>query len=377
MNAPPRTRIPLSSRLTRRGLLGWAAAGSAAAALSGCASGSQPKPTAKIEPKIDGDLNFFNWSDYIDPEIVSSFEKEYDVKVSFTYFSGQDELVAKIASGAPYDLAVAGSHSVPKLVKSDLLRPFDHSELSNWGEVTEFFTDPPYDPGAKYTVPYDVGSNGITWRTDKIQGEMTGSWNDLWDHPEAADRIWVFDAMQMALGMSLLRLGHSVNSSDAAQVKAAADELIKLKPRMGGFSSDDLTLMENGQGWLLQAYSGSTYQALNAVDDPSALEYQACKEGGLFNADNMVIPAAAKAPGTALAFIDWVLKPENAAANVKFHGYPMPTQAGLESFKDMVKDFPFLAGDLELMDKPELWLESLEGERLDLWNNEWSRVRAS
>jgi spermidine/putrescine-binding protein len=367
----------LRTPMSRRRFMKGAAVLGGAALLEACASNSTPGSGASQKPiqaKVDGDLYYFNWAQYISPKLIAGFEKEFGVKVHKTYFENEDEVVAKVGAGQPYDIAVIGGYNLPKLVAANKLLEIDHSQLTNYSQVNPFFNDPPYDPGAKHSVPYDVGPEGIAYRTDLVQS-MTGSWNDLWTHPEAKGHIYVLDSMQDTIGMALLRDGFDLNSGDPSQLDKAGNSLLQLKPSLGGFSSNDYNMVHD-QAWMMQAWTGDIYYFLSVAKDPSLVRWQGCKEGSLFSADNMVIPAAAKHPGTAMLFIDWMLQPEHAATNVQYIGYPVPTTAGMAEYSKMIKDFPWLAvGDNDLND-PSHWMQPLEGQKLSLWTQEWTKVKA-
>jgi len=369
------------SRISRRSMLKGAALLGGAVLLDACANNSSPSAASggssapPIEPKIDGDLYYFNWAQYINPKIISGFEDHYGVTVHKTYFENEDEVVAKVGAGQPYDVAVIGGYNLPKLIAANKLREIDHSTLQNYGEVMSFFNDPPYDPSAKHSVPYDVGPEGIAYRTDMVQN-MTGSWNDLWTHPEAKGHTYVLDSMEDTIGMSLLRSGFALNASDPSQLDQAGNALIDLKPNLAGFSSNDYNMVHD-QAWMMQAWTGDIYYYLSVADNPDLVRWQACKEGTLFSADNMVIPVAAKHPGTALLFIDWVTHPENAVLNVDYIGYPVPTKAGMAEYNKLIKNYPWLAiGDDDLSD-PSQWMTSLTGSQLALWTSTWTKVKAA
>mgnify|MGYP002682679127 CR=1 FL=1 len=183
------------------------------------------------EEQPDGDLIYFSWADFIDPALVKAFEKEYGVKVKLSYFDSDDAMVQKVASGLPYDFVCTNSAYLPRMIQAELLQPIPHAELANMGEVIDFFQDPFFDPGARYSLPYGGGPTGIAWRTDKIDSTtVTGAWEDLWQTAEADGKKYVLDQIEEALGMSLQRLGYDIDTGDAGQLDEAAQELIDLKP---------------------------------------------------------------------------------------------------------------------------------------------------
>ncbi len=368
---PQLSRRRLLSSAARAGLL--IGAGGLASA---CAtSASAAKPAEPIKAKIDGDLSIFNWAQYMNPAVIKGFEKEYGVAVHQTFFDNDEAMLAKIAAGVPFDFVVpSGGNYIPRLVAANLLTPIPHHELRNYGQLLPFFRDPFYDRGARYSLPYAIGTTGIAWRSDRV-GNMTGSWNDLWSHPDARGKIYVLDELADALGMSLIRLGHNINSTVPSQVNAAANALVQLKPQLGGFSTSDITNLDNGQAWIEHAWSGDVYVALSQAKNPHLFRYETCREGVPTWADTMAIPSNARHPGTALLFIDYLLDPAVSAKNATWVGYPTGTVAGTAAFNTLVKDFPWLQLTESMLEHGE-WSKPLEGAGLQLWDEAWTRVKA-
>ncbi len=348
-------------------------AGAVAAACGG--TSASPGSSKPIKAKLDGDLTIFNWAQYMNPAVIKGFEKTYGVAVHQTFFDNDEAMLAKLAAGVPFDFVVpSGGNYIPRLVKAGLLTPIPHHELKNFDQVLPFFTDPFYDRGARYSLPYAAGTTGIAWRTDRIPA-MTGSWNDLWDHPEARGKIFLLDELADTIGMSLIRLGYNINSTVPSQVNAAASALLKLKPMLAGFSTNDITNLDNGQAWIEHAWSGDVYVALTQAKDPHIFRYETCKEGVPTWADTMAIPKNAQHPGTALLFIDYLLDPEVSAKNATWVGYPTGTKAGTAAFNSLVKDFPWLQMTESMLEHGE-WSKPLLGAGLTLWDEAWTRVKA-
>ncbi len=370
---------------TRRGFLSAAGVLAAGGLVSACGGGSTTSAGSTSGPeaaaaKVDGDLHFFSWADYVPPDVMKSFEQEYGVKIKQTFYATSQEAQAKLSSGQPYDLSFIGSQHIPKLSAAGLLRQVDHSQLENAGELLEFFKDPPYDPGSKHIASsYAIGGVGLAWRKDRL-GDLTGSWKDLWDFAGEADgRTFMFDDFQLSLSVALTRLGHPIDSSDPAQLEEAADSIIELKKSsLGGFSPTGIQdILGSGRATLMMAYAGDTRQVLLASKTPETIGFQFNSENLLFNSDNFVLPAAGKAPGTAMLFVDWVLRPDNMKKVVEFIGYPVPTTTGMAEYARIVEDYPELTFDENVVSDSSSWLPTLSGETLDLWNQTWTRVKAS
>lgn len=338
-------------------------------------SATQGSPSPLVYPKaqIDGDLNLFNWSQYMNPDLITAFAKEYGVKVNTPYFDNMEDMLAKLNAGVSYDLTFPTMDYVDDLVKAGQLLPIDHTQLTNWKEVPTYFNDPWYDPKATYSVPYALWTTGIMWRTDQVQG-MTGSWNDFWlQAPKYHDKMFLLYDFQEVLGMSLLRQGHDINSGNRSELDSAVAEVLKIKSGLRGLETDDITNTVNGTAWIHHAWSGDVYQVISQVNDPSTISYQTCKEGVPTGNDTFVIPKNAQHPGTALKFIDYMLAPENAASNVGYFGYPQVTNAGIVAYQKLVAQYPFLNMTL---DQAINGLREITptGSKKQLWVQEWRKI---
>jgi spermidine/putrescine transport system substrate-binding protein len=348
-------------------------------ACGGTTGSAEVSPTPIVYPKaqIDGDLEYFNWTEYLNPDLITSFEKHYGVKVNQTNFDNMQGMMAKLNAGIPYDLTFPTGDYVELLVKADQLTPIDHSQLDNWKEVPSYFNDPWYDKKGIHSVPYAMWTTGIAWRTDQVPDSMTGSWGDLWTlAPKYSGKLYLLDDYQEVLGMSLVRLKYDINSGNKDQVNKAVDELLKIKPYVGKFSTDDITNMVSGSAAIHHSWSGDIYQVISQVDKPEIWRYETCMEGVPTGNDTFVIPKNAKHPGTAMKFIDWMLAPENAKANVEYFGYPMVTTDGISAYQKLVSDYPFLGLTL---DQAIHGLREIAptGAKLQLWNQAWTKVKAA
>ncbi|HEU5217989.1 MAG TPA: extracellular solute-binding protein, partial [Gemmatimonadales bacterium] len=157
-------------RLSRRDFL-ERALGSipAAALLQSCGRGKAVGPRAgstELGP-VEKELNIYNWSDYIGPEVIPAFEKEAGVKVTYDTFESSEEMVAKLQAGATgYDIVVPTTYAVTVLLETGLLAPLSTRYLTNLGNIAPVFRGLAHDPDNRYTVPWQWGMTGIAWRKD-------------------------------------------------------------------------------------------------------------------------------------------------------------------------------------------------------------------
>lgn len=365
-------------RMSRRTFLGAAGAATLGVGLAACGAKSAPisgaSTVASIKPQVDGDLNYFNWSDYMNPTIIKGFEKEYGVKVHQSYFDNMSGMMAKIRAGVSYDVTFPEAVEAYQLREGGYLLAYDHSELSTWKQVIPFFHNPWYDPESLHTVPYVLWTTGIGWNSEKV-GDMTASWDDLWNHPEAKGYINLLNDMHETLGMSLLRLGYDFNSVDPGELGKATDALLQLKPLLRSITTDDIPAISGGQVWIHHCWSGDFWIAMSRMkaSERKYWKYETCKEGVPVGSDTMVILKNAPHPGTALLFIDWVLA--HAAENVGWVGFPMPETHALSAFGKIVSDYPSLNVTVDMLTHGEPF-KYLGQAGLQLWTQDWTKFRA-
>jgi spermidine/putrescine transport system substrate-binding protein len=347
-------------------------------ALAGCAtSASSTASSTALKAKIDGDLELFNWAQYVAPSVVSSFQKTYGVKVNTSFFDSDQAMVDKVAAGVAYDLVIGNSAYLPPLIQSGLLQQIPHGQLKYFSSsLLPFFKSPFYDRGAKYSLPWGYGPTGFGYRSDKIS-HVTGSWADLWAHPEAKGKIYLLDQIEETIGMSLLRLGYDVNSGSSAQVAKAVTAVKTLEPQLAGFTTSAHDLLANGSAWMAHCWINDVYLALQAEKSPPPgnIVFVRPKEGTPVAVDVMTIPKAAHHPGTALVFADWVLRPDNSAAQAAWQAQAVGTYAGNSAYNKGVKGFPSLITTSDILTKGK-WKLTLTGARRTLWNQAWTEIKA-
>lgn len=358
--------------------------GGAAAALwlAACGNSSGGGGTSATleppKPEIDGDLAYYAPTGYVPDEVLAAFETEYDVKINQTYFSTVDEMIQKLGAGASYDITFMPSNFFARATAANLLLPIDHGVMQNWGEVTELFNDPPFEPKAEHLAgPYAMGGIGLAYRKSRVSG-LTGSWNDLWDlAPKLDRRAFIFDDVTVSMTMALGRLGLPTDTASAEDLDKAAESLIELRRSLGGFGSSAGEKLTNGEADLLMNYTGATFSALKDAPFADDIGFEFCRETLAFNSDCLAIPAAAEHPGTGLLFADFLLRPDNMAKIVDFVGYPIATKTGLSTYTTLVEKYPFLDYDEAVLSDPSVWLASLQDQQLTAWNQAWTRVKAS
>jgi spermidine/putrescine transport system substrate-binding protein len=345
LTPPPRPSGRPTRRSVLRGAAGALLGAAALPALSGCGY-LNTEVTADdlppVTPEIDGDLVYFNWADYVDPTVLSGFCSEYKVSITQANYDSMESMAAKIAAGNKYDIIFPSAKWTQRMAQAGQLRRIDRSRMVNAPAIFKgypYFADPWYDADSGHSIPFSMYKTGIAWRKDKLGPALGGSWSDLWDR-RAAGYTYLLDDEDEVLGVGALRLGYDVNTGDQHRLARITDLLATVRPLLRGFSSDDYTNILDGNAWIQHMWSGDMAAVLSQADDASIYGFETCREGTPINSDCYAIPRDAEHPGTALLFIDYMLRPENVRKNIAYIGYPMPVPGTEEDYRKLVAPFP-------------------------------------
>jgi spermidine/putrescine-binding protein len=277
---------------------------------------------------LDRELYLFNWDRYVDPQILKDFETEFGVRVIEDHYASNEDLLAKLqAGGAGYDVAVPSDYMVRIMIRQGLLARLDHSNLPNLRNLGSRFRAPAYDPRLEFSVPYLWGTSGIGYLGKRVQPAPT-SWADLFD-PERLKahkgRVSMLNDMREAIGAALIYKGFSPNTRDPAQLAAARDVLLRQKPLLAKYDSENYEdSLVAGETVLAHGWSGEIFTAQK--DNPDIL-FALPREGTFLFVDNLVIPARSKRKRTAEVFINYLMRPEIAARNSVTLRYPTPNES--------------------------------------------------
>jgi spermidine/putrescine-binding protein len=348
--------------------------------LAACGAPAAPAEPAAGEPAAmepASELQIYNWTEYIDPEIYAMFEEETGIKVVENNFGSNEELLAKLQGGASgYDLIFPSDYTVSIMIEEGMLAALDHSQIPNLANLGETFTQVPFDPGNVYCVPYQWGTTGLGYNSAEID-EPT-SWAVLFEpDPDGPTygRTTMLDDPRESFAAALVFLGESVNSTDEATLAQARDLLIQAKAGLAGFDSDQFEdLLAAGETLMAHAWNGDILMGQEENED---LAYAVPEEGGVIWIDNMCIPATTPADRALAAhmFIDFLLRPEIGALISEFTYYATPNEAA-----EALLDEEFLSDTTVY--PPEETLSRLQfleplGEFESVYQRMWDEVKSA
>ncbi len=317
-----------------------------------CGGGSSEAQVAADEcslGEVDGDLNLYNWTEYIPTgsvaeeaevtDLLAAFEEEYGVDVVLTEYDSNEVMLAQIDAGVAFDLIVPSDYMVSIMKTSDLLVKLNPDTIPNLTNIADEFTDLPYDPGNEYSVPYQWGTTGIGYHYGVIDDEEGVSWGVIFD-PELAEPnagfISLLDDERETMGAALIYLGYSINTKDEAEVDEAAALIKETAERLAAFNSSGYwDLLVQGETVVSQGWNGDFLFAYDeaSTDDYDAYEdfgYAIPLEGAAAWVDTMAIPVTAEHPCTAQTFINFILDPFYGAELTNYNYYASPNAAAEE-----------------------------------------------
>ncbi len=327
---------------------------------SGCGGGDDDKR-----------LNVYIWTNYITQELLDRFTAQTGIRVKFDVYDSNEAVLEKLASGASdYDIVVPTDYMVRILIKQGLLVPLDHGRLTNLGNITAKFRNPPFDPDNAHSVPYLWGTTGFAYNKTKV-GAALDSWAAVFDE-RWKGRILMLDDMRECFGAALRVLGRSANSTNATELAAARDLLIKQKPLVKTYNSSDFAgILRSGDVWIAHGYNG---ELAKACDEDKNLAYVIPKEGCTVWMDNLCIPKSARHVEAAHTFINYMLEGKNIAAVVNATSYACANDAARLFIKPALLADPARYPDEATVKRCD-FLDDL-GESLQLRDRYWTEVKA-
>ena len=322
----------------------------------------------------NGKVVVFNWGEYIDPDVLTMFQEETGIEVVYDEFETNEIMYPKVESGAAkYDVICPSDYMIQKMIEHDLLAEINFDNVPNstnigkdyWNQSKQF------DPDNKYSVPYCWGTVGILYNKTMVD-EPIKSWSALWDE-KYADNILMQDSVRDAFMVALSYAGHSINSTDPAQLEEARDLLIQQKPLTQAYVIDQVRdKMIGGEAAIGVIYSG---EAIFTQRENPDLEYVIPEEGTNIWIDSWVIPKNAENKENAEKFIDYMCRADIALKNLDYITYSTPNEAA----KELIEDEAIKNSKIAFPDFSQYKLSTFSylGEEMDEYYNQlWKEVKS-
>ena len=324
----------------------------------------------------DEKLVVYNWGEYIDPEVLTIFEKETGIDVIYEEFETNEILYPKISSGAiAYDVICPSDYMIQRMIKNDLLSEIDFDNIPNLKNIGKQYLEQSrqFDPENKYSVPYCWGTVGILYNKTMVD-EPVDSWSILWDE-KYKDSILMQYSVRDAFGVALKYLGYSLNSTDLDELTEAKNLLIEQKPLVQAYVIDQVRdKMIGNEAAIGVIYSG---EAIYTQKENSNLEYVIPKEGSNIWIDSWVIPKNAEHKENAEKFINFLCRPDIALMNFDYITYSTPNEAARELIEDDdIRNSKIAFPDLSKYDNLETF-QYLGTEADQTYGDLWNKVKSS
>ena len=369
-------------------------------------------------------LKVYNWSDYIDEELIGEFEQWYEeqtgdpVKVVYQTFDINETMLSKIEKGQEdYDVVCPSDYIIEKMLRNDLVLPIDmdFGETPNYikGSLSPYIVSclKALDTGDKdandYAVGYMWGTTGFIYNTKYVDRKDVSTW-DVLRNPKYADKIFVKDAARDIYSQIIIFL----KKDEIAEGKVTMEELLRdpsqenvdlverylmqIKGQVAGYEADfGKDQMTQERGWISLNWSGDACWAIDEAAEVGVdLDYVVPDEGATVWFDGWVIPKYARNVKAASYFINFMCKPENAIRNSEEIGYVSAcgTPEILDHFQDEEFDpvnltYFFGEGADSIRINPVMYPDQAVIERCALehdWGEDsqmlismWSRVKGS
>jgi spermidine/putrescine transport system substrate-binding protein len=330
-------------------------------------------------------LHLYNWNNYIAPETVKRFEEQCKCEVRQTYYSDNEELLAKLAAGAKgYDILVPTGNALESLIKQQALKPIDKKALPNFKNINQAYVDTAFDKGNQYSVPYAYTVTMLGYNDQKLKelGITVDSWAAIFD-PKVLEklkgRVTVLDSSGELFAAALKYLGYSANDTDEKHLKEAADVIKRAKPYWAAFNASSyIKELTAGNIWLAHGYSNDFFQAdldAQAAKRPFRIVKALPKEGAVLALDSMVIHKGAPRPDLALQFMNFMLDGKNSAELTNLIGSGNPNTQATQYIKPEIARDKAIFPDAVTLAKLEQ-LKDLTAAQRRARSKTWTEIKA-
>ena len=355
--------------------------------LSGCSvrkdtSDSENSGSSNGSGSGDRVGNVCSWGEYIDESLIDQFEEATGIKVNYQTAESNEVLYSQLSmGGVDYDVIVPSDYMISQLIEEDMLAELNYDNIPNFEKIDDRFKNLSYDPENKYTVPYTWGTLGIISNTAKVQEPIT-SWSAMFD-PQYAGNVLLINNSRDALGIALLYLGYSVNTTDEAEIQEAYQliaDAVKNGVYQGKVMDEVFQKMEGGNAAIATYYAGDYLSMLENNED---LAYVVPEEGSNWFVDAMCVLKTSQHKEEAEAWINFMASTEANLRNMDYIWYASPNAEALETYPAYYEEtygepldpalYEIMAPSQEVLDRCEAYLV-LPAETRTLYNDLWTQL---
>jgi spermidine/putrescine-binding protein len=345
------------------------------------ASPSPAGPSPSPSPSVGTELGIYAWADDVDPDTIDEFGLRSGVSnVRFETFGSHSALLEGLAGGSTgHDIIALSAQHLPELIEKGHIAKLDLGRVPNAGLVNPAFQHLWWDPQQAYHVPKDYGdTTGILYRGNAITLPPR-SWKefDALLKADATSKTIVVDSMDDVFVYPLKMLGHSVNSTDKAELKEARTVLLDAAPHILAVDSDSYgAKLASGEATLALGWTGPLFSEL-ATEESADAGYVVPAEGSLFRLNAWTLLADAPHPDAAYAWLDFIQDPEIAAAESNHSGYATVNDEARPLVDKALLENPAIYPPAAVVPYLEAAKDnSASTQRLDIWEEFKARIAA-
>jgi spermidine/putrescine transport system substrate-binding protein len=334
----------MKKNAAKKGLFLGAVAVLSAAMVMGCGKSSENAGSGDSDTvKIGGELNLFAWDAMFPQEVLDGFEEETGVKINYSNFDSNEAMLAKLeeGNGSGYDVVYCDDYIIEVAIEEGLAQKLDKEKISTYGNLDPRFMSQFYDPTNEYTVPYGAGIPLIVYDPALTDVDIKG-YNDLWN-PALVDNVAITANYRVISGITLLSMGKHFNEEDPAVIQEAGDKMLELAPNIRVISdSNAQDFLISGEVAAAFLYNSQVYLAMTAKE---GLKMVYPEEGLGYGFMAGFIPSGSGNLDAALAFMDYLNRPEIAAKCFEFLGYYCTNKAAEPYIAEEMKQYLVLPED--------------------------------
>lgn len=294
------------------------------------------------------------WEDDMPADLLAGFTQKTGIQVRFNSYPSQEDAVADLQAGKTADLVVMDSRFIPSLIECKCIRVIDRSNVPNFKFISSAFRDLSFDPGNRYSAPYQSGTTGIVFRRD-LAGRELNKWSDLWD-PAFAGKVGLWEGeSREAIGLTLKMLGYSANSEKPEELAAAMAKLQELQPRAILLETIDPSTPIPGllDGRLIVS-QGYAFDVIEGRKQNSNIQFALPAEGAVLWSEHFVIPAGTTHPREAESLLNYLLEPQVMADIVNYNHYAPAHDGALDLIDPQIRNDPLVFPPNELLTNAEI-----------------------
>lgn len=387
------TRLAIERRLSRRSFLVGSGAGLGALALAACAppstgSSAPTSPASAPAPGVStpasapasaalGDtLTLATWPNYHSQEVLDAFTADTGVAINVAVYGSTEEMEAKLRAGnSGIDVVVPSNYAIEGWVKDSLIEPIDYAKLPDFvtADWNPLFMDQAFDKGNTHSIPKNWGTTGIAYRSSRVPGGVT-TWKQFFEVAGTTyeGKALIVDHQISSFGSAAVAMGHSLNTIDATEMAEVEAMLTALKPKLFAISSDVQPPLRAEDTWLSIAWTGDGVQVSRDNDD---VKYVVATDGGELWIDSYTVAADSPHREAAYAFLNYILQPDQAAAETEFCLFPHANDKATALLPTEIKDNPIIYPAADSLGALEYAVNATYNspERAEAW----ARIKAS